>query len=314
MELNPTYHYNKLKSYLIKLDKIVSVDKLLSKEIDYHYTQQYYTKTQKYYRKFHSPEGAMHFPIYLKKRMSHKEALSVQSNIIQEYIQEKNVQNILELGCGQGYNTCLLAPKNPAIQFRGIDLTPQNVKRAKEKSVNLTNTFFDIGNFENLPYEDNHFDLLFAIETLCHAIDRERVLKEAYRVLKPAGIFIVFDGFSKSSKFDDVYTEQARQLLALAFALPKFENLIDWKIPAKQLGFTIKSETDFSKTILPNLKRFQKGGEFLLKYSLFSKILFKTKIFDIQSMHLIAGLMAASLLEGEMIAYYLLVMEKEGGQ
>lgn len=49
------------------------------------------------------------------------------------------------------------------------------------------------GDFENLPYEDNAFDVVWSQDAFLHSGDRERVLEEAARVLKPGGHLIFTD-------------------------------------------------------------------------------------------------------------------------
>jgi len=49
------------------------------------------------------------------------------------------------------------------------------------------------GDFMKLPFPDNHFDGVYAIESTCHAPDRSKVYSEILRVLKPGGIFACYE-------------------------------------------------------------------------------------------------------------------------
>jgi 2-polyprenyl-3-methyl-5-hydroxy-6-metoxy-1,4-benzoquinol methylase len=100
---------------------------------------------------------------------------------------------LLELGCGDGANLIWLAKKG--YEVYGIDIAPTAIEWAKEKIKNQNiEADFRIGNVLDLKeFEDNFFDLV--LDGHCfHCIigeDREDFLRNALRVLKPDGIFIV---------------------------------------------------------------------------------------------------------------------------
>ncbi len=100
---------------------------------------------------------------------------------------------VLELGCGAGDVTLLFAEKG--YQVSGIDIAPTAIEWAKEKTLktNIKAEFVD-GDVRNLGrWEDGTFDIVIDGHCL-HCIigdDRAVVLKEAYRVLRPGGLFYV---------------------------------------------------------------------------------------------------------------------------
>jgi len=49
------------------------------------------------------------------------------------------------------------------------------------------------GDFNNLPFEDNTFDKAYAIEATCHSDDLSKVYGQVCRVLKPGGLFAVYE-------------------------------------------------------------------------------------------------------------------------
>ena len=57
------------------------------------------------------------------------------------------------------------------------------------------------GDFNNAPYDDNSFDAVYAIEATCHSHSREKVYGEMFRVLKPGGMFGVYE-WSMTDKYD----------------------------------------------------------------------------------------------------------------
>lgn len=104
--------------------------------------------------------------------------------------------SVLDLGCGTGTATRAIASRLASAHIMGVDLSPYMVFAAKLKAQSLPNVSFIHANAEQLPFDDNSFDavtasLLFHETPLDAAL---RITREAYRVLKPNGTFIVFDG------------------------------------------------------------------------------------------------------------------------
>ena len=108
----------KVEKYLEQIDRVFGIKNLLNKAIDTNLTKSYYEANAKYYRKLHSKNGAMHFPIFFKDGRcdrNHSEGLLQQAIFIQEYINKiKHLNNlkIVELESGQGFNSVFLAKKN----------------------------------------------------------------------------------------------------------------------------------------------------------------------------------------------------------
>lgn len=124
--------------------------------------------------------------------------------IIEKAISKYNIKipsKLLELGCGNG---CLTIALNKiGFECWGIDIAPSAIDWAKEIAKKEKRDIdYTIGNVLNLPYPDNFFDI--AIDGHCfHCIidnDRKSFLNEAYRVLKPDGIFIIMTMCSEPSK------------------------------------------------------------------------------------------------------------------
>ena len=85
---------------------------------------------------------------------------------------------ILDIGCGEGVVLEQLRASHPA-PSTGIDLDPARIHLAKSQSVDIP---FAVGNAQELPYEDNSFDLVMILEVLEHVGEPDLVLREAFRV------------------------------------------------------------------------------------------------------------------------------------
>ncbi|MBF0569433.1 MAG: class I SAM-dependent methyltransferase [Candidatus Omnitrophica bacterium] len=114
-----------------------------------------------------------------------------------EFLSDSRISSVLDLGCGTGTLTIeiarLLADRGGRVS--GIDAAPKMIDVALRKASHLANAYFDVAAAEALPFFDDSFD--YVISTFFfHHIDLElkvRALDEAFRVLKPGGLFVIID-------------------------------------------------------------------------------------------------------------------------
>lgn len=103
---------------------------------------------------------------------------------------------VLDLGCGAG-NDVFIARSivGESGKVIGLDMTPDMLKKAEEnkKKLGYENTEFILGEIEEIPLEDNVFDVVVSNCVLNLVPNKEKAYEEVYRVLKPAGHFCMSD-------------------------------------------------------------------------------------------------------------------------
>src|ERR1035437_2726869 len=102
----------------------------------------------------------------------------------------KEKAKILDIGCGAGYPLLELAQRfGKGSEVIGIDpwKAATNRLKAKAKTMGVTNIHIINGVAEELPIENNYFDLIVSNNGLNNCSDQMKVLAECYRTLKPGG-------------------------------------------------------------------------------------------------------------------------------
>jgi 2-polyprenyl-3-methyl-5-hydroxy-6-metoxy-1,4-benzoquinol methylase len=135
---------------------------------------------------------------------------------------------VLDLGSGGGIDVLLSAKRvGPTGKAYGLDMTDDMLALAREnqRQAGVTNVEFLKGEIESIPLPDNSVDVIISNCVINLSADKDRVLREAFRVLKPGGRFAVSDVVVRGSVPEAVRKNMLLWVGCIAGALEESEYL-----------------------------------------------------------------------------------------
>ena len=133
---------------------------------------------------------------------------------------------VLDLGSGGGIDVLLTARRvGPTGKVYGLDATEDMLALAREnqRKAGVGNVEFINGTIEAIPLPDSSIDVIISNCVINLSADKDAVLREAFRVLKPGGRFAVSDVVSRGAVSDDLRRDMARWVGCISGALEEQE-------------------------------------------------------------------------------------------
>jgi arsenite methyltransferase len=168
---------------------------------------------------------------------------------------------VLDVGCGSGWASRLLAQRAPNGRVVGIDISDEMIAQASAASAGFNNLEFRVANTEDLPFNDSEFTHAFSMESLYYYANLPAALKELHRVLTSGGLFVTVVDLYLENEASHQWVEQLKvpvQLLSTDDYVSLFEgagfvNVASSRIfdptplPAQYTGSSFRSHEDFVK-------------------------------------------------------------------
>jgi len=155
---------------------------------------------------------------------------------------------LLDCGCGIG------GPARNIARFTGAHVTAVTINQFQVNRGNVLckkegiadKVVLQQANFMKLPYADNSFDGVYAIEATCHAPDRNGVYSEIFRVLKPGGVFACYE-WCLTDKYDptNAYHRKIKKDIEVGDGLPDMCHTSVCTKALKASGFDILEARDY---------------------------------------------------------------------
>jgi len=149
---------------------------------------------------------ALHYGYWNEsKPYDQHQALLNKNQVLYEKAGIQASDKVLDAGCGIGGSTIWMA-KQHGNQVTGITISAKQADFARQHAKRhgvAERVNFEVADFCATPFPDASFDVVWALESSCHALNKGDFLREAWRMLKPGGRIVVCDGFVLQRQFTE---------------------------------------------------------------------------------------------------------------
>jgi tocopherol O-methyltransferase len=218
---------------------------------------QYYDVSEDHYRYFWdlNQSHALHYGYWDDSTKTFREALANINQVLANKADIQSGMHVLDAGCGIGGSSIWLA-QHKHTSVTGITLSAKQAARAnniaQELDLNKIASF-QVQDYTNTNFENNTFDIVWAIESICHADDKKKFVKEAFRLLKPGGTLIMADFFIVNDGTEKEQDELNKW--AHGWAVPFFEKKNIFERYLIESGFEKIEMTNATIHIIKSAKR-----------------------------------------------------------
>ena len=154
-----------------------------------------------------------------------------------ERIEIAPTDNIIDVGCGAGWLSRILARGVPRGRVVGMDISDEMIRHARRASGDAGNLVFVVGEVNEIPWESNFFDRAISVESSYYWPELAKGVKEIHRVLREGGSAWILINYYR----DNPHCHQWGKLLAVPTHLLSAD---EWAGFFRDAGFTSVAHTN----------------------------------------------------------------------
>jgi cyclopropane fatty-acyl-phospholipid synthase-like methyltransferase len=199
---------------------------------------------------------AIHFGYWDENTRTHSDALNNLNQVLARAAEIKNGERVLDAGSGVGGSAVWLAEQY-SVDVVGITPVSSQVKRARrfarEHAV-ADRVAFEVGDYTRTGFPGGTFDVVWAMESLCHAVDKRAFFREAARLLKPGGRLAIIEYLRRDRQLDGE-GERLLQSWLSGWAIPDLLTEAEIRAECEAAAFREVRLRDITNNVRPSLRR-----------------------------------------------------------
>ncbi len=218
----------------------------------------YYDETWLDYRMLWlNPQNhAIHFGYWDEHTRSHAQSLLAMNRMLASHLGIRSGQRILDAGCGVGGSAVWLA-KTYDVKVVGITPVASQIARARryarEQGV-ADRVSFEQQDYTRTAFPDASFDVVWAMESLCHAPEKRLVLAETRRLLRPGGRLGILE-YMRTRRPHASAGETLLHSWLSGWAIPDIATAREWLEWTRDAGLRDAQLIDITPNVRPSLRR-----------------------------------------------------------
>lgn len=218
----------------------------------------YYDETWLDYRLLWlDPENyAIHFGYWDRKTQGHAHSLIRMNEVLADAIRIQPGQRVLDAGCGVGGSAIWLA-RSRRVAVVGITPVASQVRRARHFAAQhgvSADVVFAEQDYTRTDFPAASFDVVWAIESVCHAADKAQFFREAHRLLRPGGRLGIVE-YMRHRRPYPPRDERLLQSWLSGWVIPDIATRDELVRLATGAGFQRIELTDIAGHVRPSLRR-----------------------------------------------------------
>ena len=199
---------------------------------------------------------AMHAGYWDSETKTLADALKRENEILAELAGVTSSDYVLDAGCGVGGSSIFLAEQYRC-RVKGITLSGRQVETASENAeVRRVDRLvsFEMMDFCRTSFTDETFDVVWGLESVCHASDKRIFLQEAYRLLKKGGRLVIADGFATKEIYEEPERWKMKKWL-FGWGVEAIDSIEVFEQSLKDCGFKDIVFHDITMNVMPSSRR-----------------------------------------------------------
>lgn len=272
---------------------------------------EYYDSTKREYKVIWKNDEnlGVHFGYYDAEHQDHSSAVTNMNRKLAELVDLKQSDAVFDAGCGVG-GTCFWFTENIGCDATGITLVPWHYDKANqlvaekqlEDKVN-----FVLGDYQHTGLDAGSYTFVLGLESIVHATDKQAVVNEAFRLLKPGGRMAICEYMLVS---EDLQSDEKRliQQWLDGWSMPSILSDDQYEKIATNAGFENVAFHDWTDSVRPSFARLDKYIKLLMPVN---KLLRRLRMVnDRQITNLLGSNAQMRALEMDLWRYKVMVAEK----